>query len=54
MKKIGMDYSMAQFKSLMFNSYLINRFIVLSGYRPNKTLIAKTFKELIGMSLKRA
>lgn len=54
MKEIGMDYSMAKFKSLMFNSYLINRFIVLSGYRPNKTLIAKTFKDLIGMPLKRA
>lgn len=37
-----------QLKSLMFNPYLINRFIVLSGYRPNKTLIAKTFKDLIG------
>ena len=47
MKEIGMDYSMANFKNMIFNAFLINRFIAVSGYRPNSDKINKTFKELI-------
>ena len=48
MKEIKMDYSMASFKSMMFNSYLTDRLISECGYKPNKNLISKIFKELIG------
>ena len=37
MKEIGMDYSMASFKSMMFNTYLTKRIFKTSGYRPNRT-----------------
>ena len=54
MKEIGMDYSMASFKMLMFNTYLTNRIFKASGYRPNRTLISKVFKDLVGLQRKAA
>ena len=54
MKEIGMDYSMASFKMLMFNTYLTQRIFKASGYRPNRTLISKVFKDLIGLQRKAA
>lgn len=48
MKEIKMDYSMSSFRSMMFNSYLTDRLISECGYKPNKNLISKIFKELIG------
>ena len=54
MKEIGMDYSMASFKSLMFNTYLTKRIFKTSGYRPNRTLINKIFKDLFCLQRKAA
>ena len=54
MKEIGMDYSMASFKSLMFNTYLMKRIFKTSGYRPNRTLISKIFKDLFCLQRKAA
>lgn len=54
MKEIGMDYSMASFKSLMFNTYLTKRIFKTSGYRPNRTLISKIFKDLFSLQRKAA
>jgi len=54
MKEIGMDYSMASFKSLMFNTYIANRIFKTSGYRPNRTLISKIFKDLFCLQRKAA
>ena len=49
MKELGMDYSMASFKMLMFNTYLTNRILKASGFRPNRTLISKVFKDLVDL-----
>ena len=54
MKEIGMDYSMASFKSMMFNTYLTKRIFKTSGYRPNRTLISKIFKDLFCLQRKTA
>ena len=54
MKEMGMDYSMSSFKSLMFNTYLANRIFAASGYRPNRTLICRVFKDLFGLQRKTA
>lgn len=54
MKEIGMDYSMASFKMLTFNTYLTKRIFKASGYCPNRTLISKVFKDLIGLQRKAA
>lgn len=54
MKEIKMDYSMSSFRSMMFNSYLTDRLISECGYKPNKNLISKIFKELIGYQPKAA
>ena len=54
MKEIGMDYSMASFKSMMFNTYLTKRIFKTSGYRPNRTLISKIFKDLFCLQRKAA
>jgi hypothetical protein len=48
MKERGMDYSMANFKSLMVNTFLMKRIFAVSHYRPNQTLINHIFKELFG------
>ena len=48
MKERGMDYSMANFKSLMVNTFLMKRIFSVSHYRPNQTLINHIFKELFG------
>ncbi len=54
MKEIGMDHSMSSFKMLMFNTYLTNRILKASGYRPNRTLISKVFNDLMGLQRKAA
>jgi hypothetical protein len=54
MKEIGMDYSMASCKSMMFNTYLTKRIFKTSGYRPNRTLISKIFKDLFCLQRKTA
>ena len=45
MKEMGMEYSMASFKSLMTNIYLVKRIFKASGYTPNRILISKIFKD---------
>ena len=54
MKEIGMDYSMASFKSMMFNTYLTKRIFKSSGYRPTRTLISTIFKYLFCLQRKTA
>ena len=54
MKENGQPYSMASFKSLMFNSYYTKRIFDVSRIRPNQTLISKIVKELFGWQRKAA
>ena len=48
----GMDKSMAKGKSLMFNANYTKLIFDMSRCRPNRTLISKIVKELIGWQLK--
>lgn len=52
MKEMGMDYSMASFKLLMFNDYITKRIFDASGYRPNQNKINRIFKDLFGLQRK--
>ena len=54
MKDNGMDNSMAKVKSLMFNANYTNLIFDMSRCRPNRTLISKIVKELIGWQPKAA
>ena len=54
MKDNGMDNSMAKVKSLMFNANYTKLIFDMSRYRPNRTLISKIVKELIGWQPKAA
>ena len=47
-------FSIANFKSLLYNSYLTKRFFAMSGFRPNKSLNAKIFKELSDIAARAA
>jgi len=55
-KKIGfwllciIPFSMEALKSLMFNSYLLDRFFKLSGIKPNSRIKDKLVKELIDIA----
>lgn len=46
-KEKGISFSMASLKTMMHNAFLLQRFICVSGIRPNKRLNDKLFKELI-------
>ncbi|WP_321436018.1 transposase [uncultured Bacteroides sp.] len=46
-KEKGVNFSMASLKTMMHNTFLLQRFICASGIRPNKRLNDKLFKELI-------
>lgn len=46
-KRQKKSYSIASTKVMMHNAFLLERFIAVSGIRPNKRLNAKLFKELI-------
>ena len=48
MKDNGMDNSMEKVKSLMFNANYTKLIFDMSRCRPNRTLISKIVKELIG------
>ena len=54
MKKMGMEYSMSSFKSLMTNTYIVNRIFKACGYKPNRTFISKIFKDLSCLQRKAA
>ena len=54
MRENELPYSMASFKSLMFNSYYTKRIFDVSRIRPNQTLISKIIKELFGWQRKAA
>ena len=54
MKDNGMDDSMAKVKSLMFNANYTKLIFDMSRCRPNRTLISKIVKELIGWQPKAA
>ena len=54
---INMEYptfSIANFKSLLYNCYLTKRFFAMSGFRPNKSLNAIIFKELSDIAARAA
>ncbi len=53
-KDNGMDNSIAQVKSLMFNAYYTKAIFDVSRLRPNRNLIGRIFKELIGWKPKAA
>ena len=46
-RKRGIPFSMASCKSMIHNAYLLERFIRVSGIRPNRRLNDKLVKELI-------
>ena len=50
MKENSIPFSMEALKSLIFNSYLLDRFFKLSGIKPNKRINAKLVKELIDIA----
>ena len=50
MKQYNVPFSVESIKSLIFNSYLLDRFFKLSGTRPNKRINAKLVKELIDIA----
>ncbi len=54
MKDNGMDNSMEKVKSLMFNANYTKLIFDMSRCRPNRTLISKIVKELIGLQPKAA
>ena len=54
MRENELPYSMASFKSLMFNSHYTKRIFDVSRIRPNQTLISKIVKELFGWQRKAA
>ncbi len=47
-KDNDMDNSIANVKSMMFNAHFADLIFCVSRYRPNRNLISKIFKELIG------
>ena len=53
-KDNGMDNSMAKVKSLMFNANYTKLLFDMSRCRPNRTLISRVVKELIGWQPKAA
>ena len=46
-KRMGIPYSISSCKSMIHNSYMLERFICVFGIQPDTTLIDKIFKELI-------
>lgn len=46
--------SIANLKSLLYNCYTLRRFFAMSGFRPNKSLNAKIFKELSDIAARAA
>lgn len=50
MKENSIPFSMEALKSLMFNSYLLDRFFKLSGVKPNRRINDKLVKELINIA----
>lgn len=54
MKQYDVPFSVESLKSLIFNSYLLDRFFKLSGTRPNKKINAKLVKEFIDIAAYRA
>lgn len=53
-KKMGMKFSISSCKSVIHNTYMLERFICVSGIEPNTQLIDKLFKELILFTAKAA
>ena len=48
------SFSIANIKSLLYNFYVTKRFFAVSGFRPNKSLNAKNFKELSDIAARAA
>ena len=46
-KERGIPFSMSSCKTMIHNAYLLERFICVSGIRPNRRLYDKLVKELI-------
>lgn len=46
-KDLGVPFSVSSCKSMIHNAYMLERFICVSGLRPNPQVIDKPFKELV-------
>ncbi len=46
-KGLGLPFSISSCKSIIHNAYMLNRFICVSGLRPDPQVIDKLFKELV-------
>ena len=45
--ELGIPFSISSCKSIIHNAYMLNRFICVSGLRPDSQIIDKLFKELV-------
>ena len=50
--RMGIPYSISSCKSMIHNTYMLERFICVFGVHPDTTLIDKIFKELILFSVR--
>ena len=46
-KDLGIPFSISSCKSIIHNTYMLNRFICVSGLQPDPQVIDKLFKELV-------
>ena len=46
-KDLGVPFSVSSCKSMIHNAYMLERFICVSGLRPDPQVIDKLFKELV-------
>ena len=46
-KELGMPFSVSSCKSMIHNAYMLERFICVSGMKPDPHIIDKLFKELV-------
>lgn len=53
-KRLGIKFSISSCKSIIHNAYMLDRFIRVSGLKPDPQVIDKVFKELILFTAKAA
>lgn len=53
-KELGMPFSVSTCKSMIHNAYMLERFICVSGMKPDPHIIDKLFKELVLFSARAA
>lgn len=49
-RKMGLDYSVSNLKTMAHGQYLMKRFICVSGIEPDSNLISKPQNEVISLT----